>query len=194
MQTKDILSKQKILIINSGEPGISEFTGPLEDIVSLSGAGFDTIQYRQTLTTDFGNYHGVIISGSPRGNDIVDHHLPYFLWIKETSLPVFGICAGHHITGAMYGARLLRSVEKEVGNNRVFIDRQDAIFKDIPSPFLAFQNHHDSITLPENFVLLAHSEGCRNSMMRHKDRALYTSQFHPETLNKEILINFIRMI
>ncbi len=50
-----------------------------------------------------------IMSGSPRGDDIVDHHLPYFQWLKTCDITIFGIYAGHHITGKLYGARLLRS-------------------------------------------------------------------------------------
>ncbi len=100
-----------ILIINSAEKGITEFVKPLEKIVREAGAASSVIEYEETFTTDMTSYDGIIMSGSPRGDDIVDHHLPYFQWIKTCDIPIFGICAGHHITGKLYGARLLRSVE-----------------------------------------------------------------------------------
>ncbi|MGD2087553.1 MAG: hypothetical protein PVH61_15310 [Candidatus Aminicenantes bacterium] len=182
-----------ILIINSAEKGITEFVQPLEKIVAEAEATVDIIEYEETSTptTDMSAYDGIIMSGSPRGDDIVDHHLPYFQWIKTCKIPIFGICAGHHITGKLYGAQLLRSVEKEVGDNFLFIRQQDPIFNGCPAKFLVRQNHHDSITLPQNFILLAHSQGCRVSMMKHPAKPLYTTQFHPEILNKNLILNFI---
>ena len=180
-----------ILIINSAEKGITEFVQPLEKIVREAGAASVVIEYEETPTIEMTSYDGIIMSGSPRGDDIVDHHLPYFQWIKSCEIPVFGICAGHHITGKLYGAQLLRSVEKEVGDNYLFILQKDPIFHGCPGKFLVRQNHHDSITLPKDFILLAYSQGCRVSMMKHPAKLLYTTQFHPEILNKNLILNFI---
>ena len=113
------------------------------------------IEYENSLHTDMSLYDGIIMSGSPRGDDIVDHHLPDFQWIKTCAIPIFGICAGHHITGKLYGAQLLRSVEKEVGDNFLYIRQKDPIYNGCPERFLVRQNHHDSITLPKDFILLA---------------------------------------
>lgn len=184
----------KILIVNNAEKGITGFVEPIREILDEAGAVSDTIEYEETLNTDMSEYDGIILSGSPRGNDIVGHHLPYFQWIKTCDIPIFGFCAGHHITGKLYGAELLRSVEKEVGDNFLFIDRMDPIFNGCPKKFLVRQNHHDSITLPGEFILLAHSQGCKVSMMKHRTKPIYTTQFHPEILNKKLFFNFIGIV
>ena len=184
----------KLLIVNNAEKGITEFVEPLQKIVSAAGAASEVIEYEETLSTNISSYDGIILGGSPRGDDIVDHHLPYFQWIKTCDVPLLGICAGHHITGKLYGAKMLRSVEKEVGENYLFIQQQDPIFRELPERFLVRQNHHDSITLPQDFLLLAHSENCKVSMMKHPAKPLYTTQFHPEVLNKDLLLNFIEIV
>jgi GMP synthase (glutamine-hydrolysing) len=185
----------ELLIINSAEPGTTEFVEPLRQIAEAAGKHNDTIiEYAETLTTDLTRFNGMIISGSPRGNDIVDHHLPYFQWITDCSVPVFGICAGHHVIGKLYGARLLRSVEKEVGEFDVFIDVRDQVFEGLPDRFPARQNHHDSITLPQGFTLLAHTQQCRVAMMKHGTHPIYSSQFHPEILNRQLLFNFLALL
>lgn len=184
----------KILIVNNAEKGITEFVEPIREILDEAGVVSDTIEYEETLNTNMSKYDGIILSGSPRGNDIVDHHLPYFQWIKTCDIPIFGFCAGHHITGKLYGAEFLRSVEKEVGDNFLFIDRMDPIFNGCPKKFLVRQNHHDSITLPGEFILLAHSQGCKVSMIKHRTKPIYTTQFHPEVLNKKLFFNFIGII
>ena len=180
-----------MLIVNNAEKGIRQFVEPLKIILDEAGTTSDIIEYEDTAVTGLSLYDGIILSGSPRGDDIADHHQPYFRWIKTSNVPLFGICAGHHIVGRLYGSELLRSVEKEVGDNFLFVDREDPVFKGCPGKFSVRQNHHDSITLPGDFLLLAHSENCKVSMMKHPSKPLYTTQFHPEVLNKELILNFI---
>jgi GMP synthase (glutamine-hydrolysing) len=191
---KNTKKRITLLIINSAEKGISEYTEPLRQIAEEAGSVAEVREYSEVTAADLSLYDGIMVSGSPRGNDIVDHHLPFFQWIKDCRVPILGICAGHHIVGKLYGSGLLRSVEKEVGDNVLFIRRDDPIFKGCPGQFLVRQNHHDSITLPEDFILLANSQGCRVAMMKHPARPIYTMQFHPEFMNKEILLNFIDIV
>lgn len=181
----------KILIVNSAEPGISEFTQPLKKIVEATGLVPVVIEYNVSKNLNIDDYQGVIISGSPQGDDIVEHHKPYFEWIKSYEKPVFGICAGHHVAGAIYGSKLLRSEESESGNFEVRIVKQDRIFKRLPATFTVKQMHNDSITIPNNFELLATSKICKNQLMKHLEKPLYTSQFHPEYYNHDLLRNFI---
>lgn len=96
-----------ILIVNNAEPGIRDFTLPLEKIVLETGFEYKTIEYKMCLQITFEKFDGVIMSGSPQGDDIVEHHAPYFRWIKTIEKPVLGICAGHHITGFIYGSEIL---------------------------------------------------------------------------------------
>jgi len=184
----------KILLINSAEPGITEFTESIKGILKGPGRSVETVGYRDCFATRFELYDGVLISGSPQGDDIIEHHQPYFQWIRNCSKPVLGICAGHHVTGYLYGARHLRSEEPESGTVTVEILKDDPIFKGIPKRFQVQQMHNDSITLPPRFIHLAKSAGCFNQAMRHADKPLYTLQFHPEYLNAEILLNFADLI
>ena len=181
----------KILIINSAEPGTTKFTQPLENIVKDTGLTTKTIEYKQAKNINFDAYDGVIISGSPQGDDIVEHHKPYFEWIKSFEKPVFGICAGHHVTGSIYGSELLRSEEPESGDFPVEIINDDPIFNGLPKTFKVRQMHNDSVTVPNNFVLLATAKTCNNQIMKHKQKPLYTSQFHPEFYNHNLIKNFI---
>jgi len=181
----------KILIVNSAEPGITEFTQPLKAIVEETGSIPVVIEYKDSNSINLNDYLGALISGSPQGDDIVEHHKPYFEWIKSYEKPVFGICAGHHVTGAIYGANLLRSEEPESGNFNVSLLKQDPILRGLPTTFKVKQMHNDSITVPKNFELLATSETCKNQLMKHCNKPLYTSQFHPEYYNHDLIKNFI---
>ncbi len=184
----------KILLVNNAEKGIADYCIPIEHILRHQSVTFKRIEYSETLSIDLSIYHGFILTGSPSGNDIVEHHLPYFRWIREIDKPVLGICAGHHIIGALFGARLIRNVESELGDSTITIVKKDPIFKGLEKEIPVDQAHHDAITLPDNFVLLASSERCPVQAMKHETRPLYSTQFHPETHNPRIIINFLDIV
>ena len=183
----------RILIINNAEAGISEFTNPLVRIVSSCQAHSTVVNYEYSPSIDYSEYDGIIMSGSPQGDDIVEHHAPFFSWIKSCEVPVFGICAGHHITGFLYGSEILKSIEPESGDVKIQILKEDPLLNYPVDHFLARQMHNDSITLPEHFDLLATSSICKVQLMKHKQKPIYTSQFHPEINNPEIIKNFVAL-
>ncbi|MFW5823330.1 MAG: glutamine amidotransferase-related protein, partial [Tangfeifania sp.] len=182
----------KILIINNAEPGIIEFVEPLQKIVGQEEMPNITIEYAAAPEFDFTLVDGILLSGSPQGDDIVAHHLPYFQWLKKIDKPVLGICAGHHIAGCLFGSGLLRSKEPESGDVEIEILKTDPLFSGIPKKITVKQMHNDSITLPEDFELLATSLTCRNQFMKHKTKPLYTCQFHPEYYNQDLIRNFLK--
>ena len=183
----------RILLVNNAEPGINKFTILIEKIVAQTGSISVSIEYADCLNFDFNAFDGVILTGSPKGNDIVKHHLPFFLWIKDFTKPVLGICAGHHITGFVYGSKILRSEEPESGDFLVNVIKSDPLFNGMGNTFSVKQMHNDSITLPKDFELLATSETCHNQLMKHRKKPLYTCQFHPEYFNHKLIRNFVAL-
>lgn len=183
----------KILVVNNAEPGIREFAEPILQIISEAGCNAVFIEYVACATTNLNEFAGIILTGSPQGDDIVKHHAPYFEWIKNFEKPVFGICAGHHVTGYLYGAELLRSQEPESGDFEVEIVKTDPLFNELPQKFTVRQMHNDSVALPNDFKLLVTSSTCKNQLMKHKNKPLYTCQFHPEFYNHQLIRNFITL-
>jgi GMP synthase (glutamine-hydrolysing) len=183
-----------ILIVNNAEKGITEFTRPLEKIVLAMGFASETIEYRNCLDFDFEKTEGVLLSGSPQGDDIVEHHLPWFQWLKAYEKPVLGICAGHHVAGYLFGSELLRGEEPESGDFPIEILEDDSLFSGLPQKITVKQMHNDSISLPPGFELLATSKTCHNQIMKHWNKPLYTCQFHPEYYNQKLIQNFLKIV
>lgn len=183
----------RIIIVNNAEPGIRNFAIPIENVIAEAGSTSIFIEYANCSDFNFDEIDGAILTGSPQGDDIVDHHSPYFRWIQTFEKPVLGICAGHHITGFMYGSTLLRGNEPESGDHQIEIVKSDPLFIGLPITFMVKQMHNDSITLPINFELLASSKTCYNQVMKHKHKPLYTCQFHPEFYNHLLISNFIKL-
>lgn len=183
----------KILIINSAEPNVRDFVDPIKEALNGMNVDIDIHEWREIFDDDaFEKYAAVIISASPRGNNAnLEDRLKSFEWIKTTTKPVLGICAGHQIIGCIFGSTLIKNQEIEDGILPVHIQTDDLIFKGYTNQFDVDQSHVDSVTLPVDFELLASSPQCRVQAMRHKERLIYSVQWHAEKSTQEIIRNYI---
>jgi len=186
--------KIHILIINNAEKSINDFTRPLEKIVARAGCSFETMQYSDTPERESHSADGLLLSGSPQGDDIVEHHLPFYHWLKEIKKPALGICAGHHITGYLFGSTLFRGEEPESGDLIIEVTKDDMLFSGLPQTINVKQMHNDSISIPPGFELLATSKTCHNQLMKHRNKPIYSCQFHPEFYNHQLIHNFLKII
>ena len=132
-----------LLVINNAEKGITEFVEPITVLLEEAGVQWETAEYQEIpvqQVQQLTGYSGILLSGSPCGDDIVDHHQPWFQWVKTCPVPILGFCAGHHIIGKMYGSRLMRSVEVEIGGGMNVTHIIDYYFSGTYSPMLYLQN------------------------------------------------------
>ncbi|MBM3277535.1 MAG: hypothetical protein FJY95_05575 [Candidatus Handelsmanbacteria bacterium] len=148
--------------------------------------------------------------------------------VKATpQIPALAFCGSHQLLGFMYnrGFRNMQKVEDEpmrrllpgeaqVGavspdNAGYFVEQgfypiqkvgADPLFAGLPDPFVVRESHTCEIKqLPAGFELIATSGNCRIQGMKHRERPLWSTQFHPEAWQeeypqgKEILINFFRL-
>jgi GMP synthase (glutamine-hydrolysing) len=186
----------KILLVDNTETGDRQYNAPLENAIAqltdLEVINYKHIPAEKTLQN---RYSGIILSGVPLhySFDSIHQRLPYIGWILHTHIPVLGICLGHESIGRLYGASVIHNTEAEDGTCALTIVHNDPIFHNIPLTFDIITSHRGSITVPNEFVLLASSEKCKNQIMKHKDKAIYGFQFHPESsdIGGTFLNNFI---
>jgi anthranilate/para-aminobenzoate synthase component II len=142
-------------------------------------------------------------------------------------VPTIAFCGSHQLLGFMFNhgfrrldrvldepMRRLRDGEPQIGgvtadNAGWFVEqgfypirivRPDPLFAGLPDPFVARESHTCEIKqLPPGFELIATGENCRIQGMKHCQRPLYGTQFHPEAWQDEyphgrqILANFFRL-
>jgi GMP synthase (glutamine-hydrolysing) len=145
--------------------------------------------------------------------------------MRTCDVPTIAFCGSHQLMGFAFNdgfrnlervidepMRPLRPGEPDLGLGahpglfletgfwEVFQVEDDPLFDGLPNPFLVRESHYCEIKkLPEEFVLLATNDNCRVQAMRHRDRPLYGTQFHPEAHvdayphGREILRNFFRL-
>ncbi len=134
---------------------------------------------------------GIVLSGSPAYLTEIDH-APFHKqcgFLKETVVPVLGICFGHQVLGILHGAQIYRGAEVR-GPNSIKIVEADPLFKGLGKETLMTEDHTEGINLPEGFTHLALSASYLNEGMKHKTKPIWSIQFHPEVSAENGLLVF----
>ena len=189
----------RLLIVDNAEPQDKAFNEPLiQGISRITEA--DVINFRDISEHDdiAARYGGVILSGVPLTYefDTIDEKLPYMRRICDAPIPVLGICLGHQAMGRLFDVELRIDKEVEIGVQSIDIQANDALFAGLPARFKVGAMHSGSIPVPREFTLLASSPGCNNQVMKHNEKPLYGTQFHPEwtTSGLKMLENFVALM
>ena len=181
-----------ILIIDCG----SAKTPYIEEIVD-DFCDYKTIPFFDLTQEMTKECQGIIISGAPiLITEInMDRYLNHVSWIKEFDRPILGICFGHQLLGLVYGAFASKMREdRDWQEIEVIIDCP--IFDKLPPTIDMMEDHCESISIPENFELVASSNVCVNEAMRHKNKPFFGIQFHPEVsgnYGRIVIENFIKL-
>lgn len=132
----------------------------------------------------------IILSGFGRWYE----NLPMFEFngeyelIRESNIPILGICGGHQIMAMAYGYTYARDMgyvvkvweEEDLTEiTPIDIEKEDPIFESIPDPFVAPEWHGwEVLVLPDNIEILAVSDCIE--VVKSTQNIMYGVQFHPE--------------
>ena len=180
-----------IAIIACGSDKVKD----IEEVLATLGVTSETIALAEADKANFDTYSGVIISGSPLlvTDPGMEQHLSKFQFLESYKKPIFGICFGHQVLGLQYGAIGILG-EAINGDELVTILKPSPLFEGVTKQALFSQNHRESVTLPEDFELLATSASCQNEAMRHKTKLFFGVQFHPEVSGDNGVVLFKNFI
>jgi GMP synthase (glutamine-hydrolysing) len=185
-----------VLLIDNTEADELLFNQPLLNAVTQF-ADCDMVPYYDVPATGPDGYDAVILSGVPLhySFDTIDDRKNRLHWLKNTDVPVLGICLGHQAIGGVFEAAI-KDNEAEVGDCSLQVLAEDLIFEDFGDEFTIKTNHRASITLPYGFRQLASSATCRNQIMKHNSKDIYGVQFHPESsvLGQVLIKNFFDIV
>jgi GMP synthase (glutamine-hydrolysing) len=120
------------------------------------------------------------------------------LYVKETGLPILGICLGHQLIAETFGGAVNKGAFGGYAHVTVEILEPDDILVDMGPTITTWASHADEvIRLPNDFTKLARSEICEIEAMKHLNKPIYGVQWHPEVAHTEggstLLLNFIKI-
>jgi len=116
------------------------------------------------------------------------------------SKPILGVCLGHQVIGAAWGARIVRAPEPRHGRTSLVDHDGTGLCAGIPSPIIACRYHSlviDEATLPDELRVTARTADGVIMAVQHQAHQVYGVQFHPEAAltqhGYELIANFLRI-
>ena len=185
-----------ILILDFG----SQYTQLIARKLRESGVYAEVVPFREKIEDiKAKNPKGIILSGGPASVYAEDaYHPDSGIW--ELGLPILGICYGMQLISQHFGGEVIPADHHEYGKAKLhIIDRDSAIFKDIPDNSIVWMSHGDRVEkLPEGFKTVAVSDNSPHAAIADEERRIYAFQFHPEVHHSEygtkMLKNFAKYI
>ena len=114
--------------------------------------------------------------------------------IEHATVPILGLCLGCQLIAWAYGAVIERLPAPVDCPADIEILSSDELFAGIPSPTPMVMAHNDAIVdVGVSLAVLARSEFGEFEAIRHRRRAQYGVQFHPEVsgeMGRRLLGNF----
>jgi len=187
-------------------------------IEELSGLPCLLVSYMQLTRRDLEKPNvKAIVMTAWKARDDKFHEQELAELTKLTAKPFIAFCGGHHMIYLTYGGksgvmRKLKPGEKDPNPKYypgyykewdfvpVRIVKRDPLFESLPDEIIVPQRHYaECKQLPAEFELLASSAECKVQVIKHRDRPLYGTQFHPEIYDDEhphgktLLQNFFRI-
>jgi anthranilate synthase component 2 len=120
---------------------------------------------------------------------------------RRPAVPVLGVCLGHQVLGAAFGARVERAPQLMHGKTSQIRHLGEGIFSGLPNPFEATRYHSLEVVeagLPAELEPLAWSTDGETLMgMRHRSHPYWGVQFHPESIlttsGPQLVANFLAL-
>ncbi len=186
----------KVLFVNNKD----SFVWNLVDYVSIFEP--DTTVVPNTISlkeVEELNPDAIVISPGP-GHPVNPKDIGTCLEIiRESGVPLLGICLGHQAIGVAFGGEVSHSPSGPVhGKTALITHNGNSIYRGLPNPLVGGRYHSLAITkLPRELEVTARTEDGIIMGVKHKQRPVFGLQFHPESVltpqGLKIIENFLRM-
>jgi len=142
---------------------------------------------------------GVVVSPGPCGPGEAANSMEIVEKVGPLC-PLLGVCLGHQVIGAVYGALVQRAPAPMHGKTSLIQHDSLGVFTNVPTPFKAGRYHSLAVvesTLPDELIVSARSDDGVVMGLRHVEHPVEGVQFHPESIltpeGEMILSNFLRL-
>ncbi|MFH0838137.1 MAG: aminodeoxychorismate/anthranilate synthase component II [Patescibacteria group bacterium] len=117
------------------------------------------------------------------------------------TIPILGVCLGHHAIGKYFGARIVRAPKIMHGKRSTIFHDHKGIFRNVRNPLEVMRYHSLILDTPfwmrsDDFTVTAYTSDFLIMGMEHNKYPVYGVQFHPESLGTQeghlLLKNFLK--
>ena len=110
--------------------------------------------------------------------------------VKNTSVPLLGVCLGHQSIGSAFGAKIIKAPQIFHGKISQVEHSGDRIFNGITNPYSVVRYHSliiDPQTLPDELKVTCTVQDDPSIIMgiEHISKPIFGVQFHPESIETD---------
>jgi anthranilate synthase/aminodeoxychorismate synthase-like glutamine amidotransferase len=122
--------------------------------------------------------------------------------VKNTSVPLLGVCLGHQSIGAAFGARIIKAPQIFHGKISQVEHSGKRLFHGITNPYSVVRYHSliiDHETLPDELKITCTIQNNPSIIMgiEHVAKPIFGVQFHPESIETDhgmqLIENFLTL-
>ena len=177
-----------LLLVDNG----SVFTKDIANTLSNSGINFDQKSSDQINLDDISRYDSFILSGR-RNNDsqMNAKNSKIIIHAVNQKKKLLGICYGAEILALALGGTIrkssvIRGEQNITSNDNILCEGKNTVFE---------SHSYEISKLGSSLDCLAESENCKNEIVKHKELAIYGTQFHPEMTadGQKMITNFAKL-
>lgn len=177
-----------LLLVDNG----SVFTKDIAQTLSNSDIKFDQKSPDQVNLDSISDYDSFILSGR-RNNDsqMNAKNSKIILHAVNEKKKLLGICYGAEILALALGGTIrkssvIRGQQEITSDDNALCDGKNTVFE---------SHSYEISKLGDSLDSLAKSENCKNEIVKHKELAIFGTQFHPEMTydGKKMIENFANL-
>jgi GMP synthase (glutamine-hydrolysing) len=197
------------LIVDSNRKNREEELGRYCKLISLFSK-YEVVR-DENISEDFdvNDFDAIILTGSSSRvvkGEYFDGYMKFLKMVTKENIAVFGICYGHEILAKIFGGKVGeagRFIKKRYDKEPevIHILDEDNIFSGMGTEIKVAESHYDQVLKEEldkaGFKILANSDDCEVEAIKHKEKTIYGTQFHPERsseVGRKIMENFYEHI
>lgn len=172
---------RKILVVDNYDSFVFNLVQYLQQL----GAECTVLRNDALHVEQADKYDGVLISPGPGTPEAAGISIELVKYCAQKNIPLLGVCLGHQVIAAAYGATVSRAPELLHGKTSEVSHKNISVLKKIPSPFTATRYHSLAIekdTLPDEIEITGQTESGVVMAIQHRSLPICGVQFHPESV------------
>ena len=176
----------RVLVVDNHDSFVHTLVGYLRELgAEVSMIEADAVGDARAVIDGFA---GVLVSPGPGAPAAAGSSIDVVRAAAATRTPLLGVCLGHQVLAAAFGAQVREAPELVHGLTSDVHHDGDPLFTGLPSPFAATRYHSLAVvraSMPPELAVSAWTETGVIMGLTHRALPLRGVQFHPEAVSTE---------